>query len=62
MTAQAPSAVRPAVCGAAPHTQPGSIATVIWHRLALIAIAVLIILVILPALLSTAGTQFTAVT
>jgi hypothetical protein len=39
---------------------PGSIASVAWHRLALIGLILVLILVILPAVLGAAGTQVLA--
>ena len=61
MTAQVPNSARRSVYGAPADGKPSSIATVIWHRFALLVIAILSILVILPALLSAAGSQLTAV-
>jgi hypothetical protein len=50
MTAQVPSAA-----------STGSIASVIWNRLALLAIALVAILVVLPAVLGAAGNHPIAV-
>jgi hypothetical protein len=41
-------------------SEPGSIASVAWHRLVLLLVALVLILVILPAVLGAAGTQVLA--
>ena len=43
-----------------PASEPGSIASVTWHRLVLVVLALVLILVILPAVLGVAGTQMLA--
>jgi hypothetical protein len=37
--------------------EPGSVASMAWHRLALVVLALVLILVILPAVLGAAATQ-----
>jgi hypothetical protein len=45
---------------AAPPPEAGSVASVAWHRLVLVLLALVLILVILPAVLGAAGTQVIA--
>jgi len=52
MTSRMPPASRPVTFGAPSTTDVGSIASVVWHRLALIAIALVVIMVILPTVLA----------
>jgi hypothetical protein len=49
------------VYGTPPHGPPGSIVTVILHRLVLVVVAILGILVLLPALVSAAGSHAAAI-
>jgi hypothetical protein len=61
MTAQTPSPRLAAISSLPLASTVVSVLSVVWHRLALLAIALLVILVILPAVLGAVGNHWIAV-
>ncbi len=62
MTTRVPTSSDRSVYGASEQGQPGSIAVDLLNRIALLVVAVLGILVLLPALVGAAGSHLIAIT